>query len=724
MIYRFRHGIIGPLAIFWLTVTVASVVMGAVVWNRFSRSIDASAEAEQFRESMNQLVSVLQDAEASQRGYLLTGNAAYREAFRSADRTFPEAFERLVASARHDPAGQTDLTELRRLVELELAELRQAMALRAEKGPATSEVAPSPEQTRTTMDRIREIVKRRRDNRLDLLSAKGEATRREMKLVHQMTWMAGLLGVGAGLFALYFYRVDYFQERARRELLEEKLHAEQAVREKSAFLANMSHEIRSPMNAILGFSELLEPEGLTPKQSQYVRAIRDSGAALLHLINDILDLSKLEAGKLELHPDPTDMRDSCEFLRTVFGQQAVMKSLQLQFELSPNLPRALLLDRLRLRQVLVNLLSNAIKFTEHGCVKTRVSWQSQADGRSGTLLIGVEDTGMGIPAGELDEVFKPFVQAESARTAEKEGTGIGLTIVKRLTELMGGSLAVESKIGQGTVFHLRFPNVPVSGRLPVGDHAEPGGAVDFNDFAPATLLVVDDNPTNRALLAGIFEKTHHRVHFANNGREALECLSQAKPDVVLLDIRMPVMDGRTALAEIRKQASLVSLPVIAVTASSRAGEEQELQSQFSGYIRKPFSRQTLFLALAQFLQKGPPANGPGCEALGQPLKSVPIPSSDQAARWQELALELRRQEATEWPALRDSLAVNATRAFAHELFLLGQAAQCGPVATYAATLTTFADTYAVSQMGRHLAAFPELVESIETSLALAQPQPV
>jgi signal transduction histidine kinase len=390
MIYRFRHGIIGPLAMFWLTVTVASVVIGAVAWSRFSRTIDASAEAEQFRESIDQLFSALQDAEASQRGYLLTGKGVYLEAFTNAVRAFPETFDRLAASAKR----------------------------------------------------------------------------------------------------------------------------EQAVREKSAFLANMSHEIRSPMNAILGFSELLEPEGLTPKQSQYVRAIRDSGASLLQLINDILDLSKLEAGKLELHPDPTDMRDSCEFLRTVFGQQAVMKSLQLQFELAPDMPRALLLDRLRLRQVLVNLLGNAIKFTERGCVKTRVAWQSQENGGTGTLLIDVEDTGIGILADKLEEIFKPFVQADARRTAEREGTGIGLTIVKRLIELMGGSLAVESTVGQGTVFHLRFTNVPVSGRLPVGDHAEPGGAVDFNDFAPAVLLVVDDNRTNRDLMAGIFEQTHHRVHFA------------------------------------------------------------------------------------------------------------------------------------------------------------------------------------------------------------------
>ena len=225
MIYRFRHGVIGPLAIVWLSATVASVVIGAVAWSRFSRNIDAAAEAAQLRESIDQLFSVLHDAGASERDYLLTGNAAYRKAFTNAERSFPAAFEWIAAAAKHDPVGQSDLIELRRLVELELADLRRAVALRAEKGPVVAELAASPGQTRTTMDRIREIIKRRHDDQRDLMSARGEGTSREMKWVHQLTWIAGLLGVGAGVFALYFYHVDYYQELGRRQLLEEKLHA-------------------------------------------------------------------------------------------------------------------------------------------------------------------------------------------------------------------------------------------------------------------------------------------------------------------------------------------------------------------------------------------------------------------------------------------------------------------------------------------------------------------
>jgi CheY-like chemotaxis protein len=222
-------------------------------------------------------------------------------------------------------------------------------------------------------------------------------------------------------------------------------------------------------------------------------------------------------------------------------------------------------------------------------------------------------------------------------------------------------------------------------------------------------------------MAGIFEGTQHRVLFAKNGQEALDQLKVARPDVILLDIRMPVMDGPTTLAEIRKQASLASLPIIAVTASSEPSEDTELRGQFSGFIRKPFSRHTLFLALAQFLQKAPAGKGLERQNLKEAFQYIPIASDDQAAQWQELALELRRQVASEWPTLRDSLAVNETRAFAHKLFLLSETAQCGPLAAYAATLTTFADSYAIGRMENHLAVFPKLVESIDARLGETEP---
>jgi CheY-like chemotaxis protein len=220
------------------------------------------------------------------------------------------------------------------------------------------------------------------------------------------------------------------------------------------------------------------------------------------------------------------------------------------------------------------------------------------------------------------------------------------------------------------------------------------------------------------LMAGIFEKTHHRIYFATNGQEALECLRTTKPDVVLLDIRMPVMDGRATLTEIRKQAIIASLPVIAVTASSEAGEETELQSQFSGCIRKPFSRHTLFLELARFLQQAPRNNALQPSRSRESLAVVSAILPAQAVEWQELALELRRQEAAQWPVLRDTLAVNETRSFAHKLFALGRAANCAPLTTYAAALTTLADAYAIGQMEHHLGAFPRLIELIESSLHL------
>ncbi len=322
-------------------------------------------------------------------------------------------------------------------------------------------------------------------------------------------------------------------------------------------------------------------------------------------------MSKIESGVMQLHPEPTDLREICDFLRTLFSEPAAKKGLKLECHAAENLPHALLLDRIRLRQILINLVGNAVKFTDKGSVEVRVTWEKQENHSHVTLVIEVQDTGVGIPQDRLDAIFKPFVQAGAHREKEKQGTGLGLAIVKRLTEIMGGTVTVASVPEQGSAFHLRFPNVPISTRLPASAKPAPAGEVDFNELRPATLLVVDDNETNCQLIAGMFAGSHHRLIFGSSGEEAVAKARELKPDILLLDVRMPGMDGDEALAEIRKTPGLEFLPVIAVTASSLANEENAQKERFSGYVRKPFSKRELFEELADFLPRQPKPESPG-----------------------------------------------------------------------------------------------------------------
>jgi signal transduction histidine kinase/ActR/RegA family two-component response regulator len=702
-----------PLLAIWLTLAVVGVILSGSVWQQLWAEIDAAAANRVFTEKLNEVVALLQEAESGTRGYVITGDDLYLEALNQAEGKLTRDFEQLADFARRERAISNDLLELRAQTELKLEALRRASAVRRQQGFEAASALVKSGDNKSLLERIRRIVAQMASQPNDLFSEKGQIMRARMHQAEMTAAIAGVFAVGAGLFAIYLSWVTHRQERSQKELLEQKLHAEKTTQEKTTFLANMSHEIRTPMNAILGFSELLSEEPLSPRQSEYARSIRQSGRALLQLINDVLDLSKIEAGMMQLTLQPTDLRETCAFLSTMFSQQAAQKSLELRLEVAPEMPDALLLDRLRLRQILVNLVNNAIKFTSKGHVAVRVGWNQQAGSRSvGTLVIDVEDTGAGISPEKQQDVFNPFVQAKTRGAPENGGTGLGLSIVKRLTEMTNGTVNLESGVGKGSVFHLRFPNVSVSARLPVSDEREEtepaaGAGVTFNNLAPATLLVVDDNEANRHLLGSMFRKSHHELHFAGNGREALQIISQVRPDVVLLDIRMPVMDGWRVLEEIRKRPELELLVVIAVTTSNLASEEAEVRKRFNGYLRKPFSRQALFHELAQFL---PPA----ARAIGS-TRPAPLPGAGNGppSNWRALAADLRRLQAEDWPALRDVLAVNETRAFAEKLHDLGESASCEPLTNYAEDLATYADTYAVGNLERRLAEFPSLVETIE-----------
>jgi CheY-like chemotaxis protein len=283
-----------------------------------------------------------------------------------------------------------------------------------------------------------------------------------------------------------------------------------------------------------------------------------------------------------------------------------------------------------------------------------------------------------------------------------------LAIVHRLVGVMGGTVTVASVVGQGSAFHLRFPEVPISARLPARDNGDGEGLADFNLLRAAKILVVDDNQQNCDLIAGMFSKSHHQVEFGIDGQEAVDKANTFQPDVLLLDIRMPRMDGWAALEQIRKTRGSELLPIIALSASNMAKDEQNVRESFSGYLRKPFSQRELFSELAQFLPKVKPEQTSQPAPPAPAVKPVPV-----AGAWHGLSTQLRGLEIQEWPGLRDSLAVNETREFALKLEALARETNCEPLLAYATALAHSANSYAVDAMEKHLQQFPALIARVE-----------
>jgi signal transduction histidine kinase/CheY-like chemotaxis protein len=698
----------------WVALSLAGIGLGVVVWRNLSQSFEATVESAQFRRSLREVFSALQDAETGERGFLLSGDESYLEPFSRAEAEFPERFEKMAQDAMTEPDLRDDLLKLKGLAELKLASLREAITARRSAVWTNAFNRQREQEGMRLMREIRETIERMDRRPQDLVNATGESARRQIQRALLATLLAGGMGLGAGVMAFYLSRLALKQEKNERLLAEQAVRAESASREKNAFLANMSHEIRTPMNAILGFSDLLLHElPADGRPRQRVLAIRESATSLLQLINDILDLSKIDAGVVELHPEPTDLRELCGFMQTIFAQQAARKALRFNCEADPALPSALMLDQLRLRQILVNLISNALKFTEQGRIDLRLRWAVDAIHPGvGTLEIEVEDTGVGIPSEMQNEIFQPFVQVNPRRATEREGSGLGLSIVRRLTQRMGGTVIVHSEENRGTRFHLRFPQTAVSIRVPEHARADLAEHVDFDELHPADLLVVDDNATNRDLVAGYFEDTRHRLRFAANGREALDCARERRPDVVLMDIRMPEMDGRTALAELRKIPGNELLPVIAVTASSMMDDEQVLRGNFAGYLRKPFTRQALFHELAAFLPRRRGRETPALADGGAP-EDAAEPATAEA--WPELLPGLRQLHATAWREASESGAIGDVKTFIQRLRELARARHCPPIMDYANALEQEADRYAILRLEERLRDFPRLIASLSAA---------
>ncbi len=403
------------------------------------------------------------------------------------------------------------------------------------------------------------------------------------------------------LLSVYAEILVNLLKRAQLEtsLIDEKEKANAANKAKSEFLANMSHEIRTPMNSILGFSEVMMNTTSDKQQKTYLRTILESGRTLLSLINDILDLSKIEAGRLEITPEPTDMKVMLAEMENLFNHKIKEKNLDFKIEIDSKLPDAIFIDDLRMRQILLNLVGNAIKFTNKGFIKLKINII-----RSGPDFIDFElkviDSGIGIAGKDYQYLFEAFSQQSGQNSRQYGGTGLGLAITKRLVELMNGKITVESEQEKGSCFTVNFFDIKVAGVIRA--RKEDFAWTDTNiSFKESKILVVDDISHNRTLVLTFLSRYNVELFEAENGEEAVAKAIEIKPDLIFMDIRMPKMNGYEATRLIKSNELTAKIPIIALSASTMEDELKKVMLHFDGFIQKPVHKKTLISELVKFL---------------------------------------------------------------------------------------------------------------------------
>ncbi|MCK8823720.1 PAS domain S-box protein [Fuchsiella alkaliacetigena] len=483
------------------------------------------------------------------------------------------------------------------------------------------------------------------------------------------------------------------------ELKEALSQAEAANKAKSQFLANMSHEIRTPLNAVIGFSEILESQVEDGQQRAHLQAIKAAGRSLLNLINDILDISKIEAGILEVDLVVMDLKSLLDDMERIFLQEAEEKGLSLMIDYESSLP-LIEFDEGRLRQILLNLIGNAIKFTQQGHVKITVKTEAESKAEQLKLIIEVEDSGIGINEEDQERVFAPFTQQKGQKIEDYEGTGLGLTITRRLTELLGGKITLDSELGAGTVFRLEFPEVNIV-EATTEDEEE-----NFKEniyFTGAEVLVVDDVNSNRKLLKTKLENKGLTVIEAASGTTGVAKAVEFEPELILMDIKMPQVNGYQAKQRIRDKG--LEMPIIALTAyATKAERERAKAVGFDGFIAKPIEDDKLNRELAKYLDFAVQ------EELDEQSENL-----EEIVNLTELQRSLNNDFKEEFEELQKAFVINEVEDFAQQLYKLAKQHQATELAKYAQALETYANNFELQKLKEKFESFPAKVESLLNS---------
>ncbi|MBS1637572.1 MAG: PAS domain-containing protein [Bacteroidetes bacterium] len=498
---------------------------------------------------------------------------------------------------------------------------------------------------------------------------------------------------------IFSYATIIQAKREEEKRIKSEELAIQASKSKSEFLANMSHEIRTPMNAILGFAELLKGNAFSKKHEEYIDGILTGGNSLLSLINDILDLSKIESGKFELINTPVHLEELLNEINQLFLRKIIDTKLKFDVIIQPDVPSCILIDELRLKQILFNIVGNALKFTQFGSVSIVISAEGTNTNVLDALIIEVKDTGIGIPKSQQQVIFEPFKQMDGQSSRKYGGTGLGLAITKRLVEMMNGKILIESEVGRGTLIKITFPNISISAENIAKKQNATGEKFHFNN---KNILLVEDIKSNRDVIRGYIEGTNLNLIEATNGLSALEYLHFNTPDLILMDIMMPVMDGHETIKIIRQNKKLDHVPIIALTATN-LGQKEKSSIYCQDVVRKPVSKSELLRIIQKNL----------AETDKNRIENKDTYTDSLFALDSDIHIYEETELIEKWKAAKEYLSIDDITAFSHEVIFFAEKIQNKNMEAYGKELLKAAGQFEIHKMVQLFSLFETLMNKIK-----------